>query len=509
MSGGEDPSPYGNPLRDLWNAGAQAIGSRVSAIGAAVSSARDKVAQLASSAADAVASAASTAAKKTAAGALLGAEGATGYTLYQAAQVAGPVLSTAGTIIGAPIKAAKAVKNAFSPQQPPLVPCVACAARESAAVRAARIEKRNALIAEAGASPDPAVRAAAVELKSDMKAVELAALSEDTYAQYDPKVTDKTPPSPWRVMTEDEMAKSNIDPQSVAAAKAVIYKCPDDFPYDPKTVVAFRGTTGEGEDIITDHDQALGLKTKQYDAAKTLGGQMNGNPEFAGAEVTGHSLGGGKAQAAGIAGGLKGQMFNSAGLNPRTMDAPAGGLDRYAENFHQYRSAGGLGSGGGDPLTGLQNSFKAQTAAFRTIQGLSALANANRWASGQLGLDDYLAGKVPDAHKELAGELLTRITGVTKEEAAKNLAFSGGKWYVPPALGDVRGVPSKDASGSDSSIPAQHSIVNLHQGIESRKAADIQTMLDGTGNAAPVSDYVALAPKSSKLPATAANAPGS
>lgn len=509
MSWGQDPSPYGNPLRDLWNAGAQAIGSRVSAVGAAVSSAKDKVAQLASSAADAVASAATTAAKKTAAAALVTTEAGVGAAAYVGAKVAAPVVSAASTAVSAPINAAKAIKNAFSPQQPALVPCVACAARESAAVRAARIEKRNALIAQAGASPDPAVRAAGAELKSDMKAVELAALSEDTYAQYDPNVKDKTPPSPWKAMTPDELRQANLDPDTVAAAKAVVYKCPDDFPYDPKTVIAFRGTTAEGEDIIADHDQALGLKTGQYEAAKEMGRRMDGNPAFEGAEVTGHSLGGGKAQAAGIAGGLKGQMFNSAGLNPKTMGVPAGGLDQYAQDFNQYRSAGGLGSGGGDPLTGLQNSFKAQTVAFKTVQGISALANANQWASNQLGLDDYIASKVPDAHKELAGDLLTRITGVTKEEAANNLAFSGGKWYVPPALGDVRGVPSKDTEGAASSIAAQHSIVNLHQGIESRKAADIQTMLDGTGNPAPVSDYIALAPKSAIAPASAANAPSS
>jgi hypothetical protein len=507
MSDGEDPSPYGNPLRDLWNAGAQAIGARLSAIGAAVGSARDKVTQLASSAADAVASAASTAAKKTAAAALVGTEGAVGLAAYGSAKVAGPVVSAVSSAVGAPIRAAKAVKNTFSPQQAPLVPCVTCAARESATVRAARIEKRNALIAEAGASPDPAVRAAATELKSDMKAVELAALSEDTYAQYDPNVKDKTPPAPWTAMTQDQMRAAGLNPNDAAAAKAVVYKCPDDFPYDPKTVVAFRGTTGESEDIITDHDQALGLRTRQYDAAKALGDQMSDNAAFSGAEVTGHSLGGGKAQAAGITGGLKGQMFNSAGLNPRTMGVPMGGLDQYAGDFNQYRSSGGVGSGGGDPLTGLQNSFAAQKVAMGTVSGLSAVASANQWASGQLGLDEYVAGKIPQQYRELAGDMLTRITGVTKLEAAKNLAFSGGKWYVPPAIGDVRGVPSKDAAGAASSIAAQHSIVNLHQGIESRKGTDIQTMLKGTGNAAPVSDYIALAPRAANASAPADGSP--
>jgi len=43
MSWGQDPNPYGNPLRDLWDASAQAISSKLSAIGSAASVAKDKV----------------------------------------------------------------------------------------------------------------------------------------------------------------------------------------------------------------------------------------------------------------------------------------------------------------------------------------------------------------------------------------------------------------------------------------------------------------------------------
>lgn len=60
----------------------------------------------------------------------------------------------------------------------------------------------------------------------------------------------------------------------------------------------------------------------------------------------------------------------------------------------------------------------------------------------------------------------------------------------------MRNVPSENEDGSPSSLADQHSIVNLHQGIESRKAADIHTMLDGTGNAAPVTDYISLSDSS-------------
>ena len=487
MSSGpdSDPDPYGNPLRDLWDAGTQAISSTLSAIGSAASTAKDKVASLAQSAAQATASGA----RKVAAGAFVGTEGvvataaaATGYAGYQA--VVKPVASVVGTVQ----KATAAVKNRFSPQRPALVPCVPCQECMTAKQRAARIEKRNQLIAQAQASPDPKVQAAGTELKSDMHAVELASLSEDTYKQYDPNATDKTPPSPWRVMTSDELQAAGIDARTMQTARAVVYKCPDDFPYDPKTVVAFRGTTADPDDILADHDQALGLKTSQYEAAKMLGSSMDGNPAFEGAEVTGHSLGGGKAQAAGILAGLKGQMFNSAGLNPKTMGMPVDGLENYAADFNQYRSDGGLTQGYGDPLTGTQNSLGFQKVVLGVVKSASGVIKANQWAGDQLGLSDAVAGRVPQIGKDL----IQRLTGITAPEAQKNFDFSGGKWYIPPAVGDVRNVPSKNADGSPTSLAAQHSIVNLHQGIESRKAADLQTMLDGTGSPAPITDYISL-----------------
>ena len=488
MSWGEDPNPYGNPLRDLWNAGAQAISGKLNALGAAASAAKDKVASLAQSAAEATVSAA----KKAAAGAFVGAEGvavvAAGATGYAGYQVAKPVVGA----VGAVQKAAAAVKNHFSPQRPALVPCVPCQECMTAEKRAARIEKRNALIAQAQASPDPAVRAAGTELKSDMHAVELASLSEDTYNQYKPDATNKTPPSPWKAMTPDELRAANIDVDDMKTARAVVYKCPDDFPFDPKTVVAFQGTTADPDDILADHDQALGLKTAQYDSATSLGRQMKGNPEFEGAEVTGHSLGGGKAQAAGVIAGLKGQMFNSAGLDPRTMGMPADGLEKYAGDFNQYRSDAGLTQGYGDPLTGTQNSLGFQKVVLGVVKGASGMIKANQWAGDQLGISDAVAGRVPQIGKDL----VHRLTGITAQEAQNNFDFSGGKWYIPPAIGDVRNVPSKNEDGSPSSLADQHSIVNLHQGIESRKAADIQTMLDGTGSAAPITDYISLSDSS-------------
>jgi len=151
-------------------------------------------------------------------------------------------------------------------------------------------------------------------------------------------------------------------------------------------------------------------------------------------------------------------------------------------------AAGGLSQGYGDPLTGTQNSLGFQKVVLGVVQGASGVIKANQWAGDQLGVSDAVAERVPQIGKDL----VQRLTGITAQEAKNNFDFSGGKWYIPPAVGDVRPVPSKNADGSPTGLAAQHSIVNLHQGIESRKAADIQTMLEGTGNPAPVTDYISL-----------------
>jgi hypothetical protein len=476
----------GSAASDAASTAASLAKSAAQAASSAAISGATAVSNAAGRAYDAANSVASTVANKAGATALLGGEVLFGAGAYGAIKTLQPVAGA----YGAAKSGAKAIKETFSPHVPVAQPCLPCLAHESAEMRKARIERRQALIAQGQQSNDPAVRNAASELQGDMKGVEMARLSENTYAQYDPDANDyqKKPPEPWHAMTPDELQEAGINADDVSASKAVIYKAPDDFPVEPKTVVAFRGTTGETEDIFTDHDQALGLQTNQYDAAQRLGKQIGA--QMPDAETTGHSLGGGKAQVAAIAGGLDGQMFNSAGPNPKTLGMPADGLDRYADNFVQYRSAGGLSSGGGDPLTGTQNSMTAQKAALGFVKGLRGVVSANKWATDQLGLSDYVAGKVPDSSKELAGGLLDRVLKATPEQAQKNFDFSGGKWYIPPALGEIRGVPSKTAEGDDSSIPAQHSIVNLVYGIESRKSGDIQILLAGTDNPGPPGNYI-------------------
>ena len=414
--------------------------------------------------------AAKTTAKKAAAVGVIGAEGTA---------VVGGGVTVAGVLgakailspyANAATSAYRAVNRYFHPAHPVKVPCIKCLGQSSAQERAARIRNRNALIHKAMAGHDPAAKAKAAQLKHDMVAVEMARLSENAYAQsytHPPGPATAPPPSPWKAMSPDDVKRAGIDPQLLRDSKATIYQLPADFPMQPKTVVAFRGTTGETEDIVTDHDQALGLYTPQYKAAETLGNQVG--DVYPDAQVTGHSLGGGKAQAAGIAGNLKGMMFNSAGLNPQTMGATANGLDKYSGDFLQYRAEGGITSAGGDPLTGIQNS-----------------PGTDDWARKQLGMDP-VTSYVPEGQRDLATQLSDRLQHVTSQQAAKNYQFSGGKWYLPPAVGQVKGLTSKNADGSNTAAANQHSITNLVNGFEYRKFNNIEALLKATntpGNAA-------------------------
>ena len=408
--------------------------------------------------------------------AAVAAEGAFRYSKMRLNQTTRDLLLDAGDQL----------QRQFMPQRAAGNPCLPCLDDSSGLARRLRIEKRQRLILHGERSADPAVREAAKRLKDDMHAVELARLSDNSYSQYDPKAgpKQKKPPEPWRAMTEQEIREAKLDPELLDKAKAVIYKLPPDFPFDPKTVVAFRGTTLDKEDILTDHDQALGLETEQYKAARELGQQLK--DYLPDAEVTGHSLGGGKAQAAGVAGRLKGAMFNAAGLHPNSVGLSPAKLATHAGRFRQYRAEG---EGGGDPLTGVQNSLAQQHKVYGRAQDLQSLARANRWASQELGIKDPLA-LLPESMQGLARGLVDRILNVTPQEAARNLAYSGGQWYLPPALGQVRGVASKTPEGRDTPLEQQHGIGGVIHGLESRKAGDINRLLAGTGQPGPASDYI-------------------
>jgi hypothetical protein len=327
------------------------------------------------------------------------------------------------------------------------------------AAKKQRLIERNALIKK-GKSPasSAAQKESARRLAKNNEAVELARLSQDAYAQHKVPPVNQ-PPLGWGKVSDADLLKTGIDPRLLKDSKAVIYKTPTDWPGGQKTVLAFRGTEPtQFEDLTTNLDQALGGTTVQYQAATKLGAQVAKRlgPDTL---VTGHSLGGGKAQAAGVRGGLKGMMFNSSGLNSRTV----AGFSAVENQFDQYRAPH-------DPLTMLQNSAALQTA----LAGGAALATP-------------FAGGVTNAHfvgEKLGLPILTqdqnalakKVPGIVPK-ALVNLIRDGN--FLPPAIGKITEVPSLD--DNDKPIKAmdpleQHSVHNVINGIEQQKSEDIATL---------------------------------
>ena len=370
-------------------------------------------------------------------------------------------------------------------------PCFECEAGPSAGQRKSRIQNREKLMERAIATGDEELRHHAETLKQDMEGVEMARLSSDVYRCWPTVNTCCTdppnPPAPWSVPDDNALEEMGIDIEHLKVAKARIYTLPDGFPGGPKTVLAFRGTTGDLKDIHTNHDQALELNTEQYEAAKALGLQLRG-AELMGkapnAMVTGHSLGGGKAQAAGVTGRLRGIMHNSAGLSPATF--PDENLTEAASRFTQYRSSN-------DPLTGLQNSIGAQHAMVAALTPLVRVAGMTPIKS----LANY---KLADNHD--ATMLFARILGEQSDEPAtakstlarahENMQKYGH--YIPPALGKINTVEPRLPDGGvigDMDAGNQHSIDNLINGIEQRKYDTIGAMRTALGNPGRQSDFIA------------------
>ena len=363
-------------------------------------------------------------------------------------------LESAPLVGRAYVTAKKVLSPSKAPRQTVVEPCL-----NSIAGKVKRLEQRKALV-DLGNSPSstPQQKAAAKRLARNNDAVELAKLSEDAYLRYR-KPPENNPPLGWSVMSAADLVKNGITPQLLADSKAVLYQTPPDWPGGQKMVLAFRGTEPkEAQDLLTNAKQALGEETVQYEAAKELGREV-AKGLGSNVLVTGHSLGGGKAQAAGASGGLQGTMFNSAGLNADTVDAmPDDG------QFVQFRAPG-------DPLTGVQNSAALQTGVVGLVGAIATPLGASAGVANFLGqtLGFPLLSQDMSAAAGLGASAFPRVLG--------NLVAQGN--LLPKAIGKVVEAPSLDDMGQP--IPAtdlmgQHSVHNLVNGIEREKSEDVATL---------------------------------
>lgn len=388
-----------------------------------------------------------------------GAANVAGFGVRAAGEAVGMGADAVTSAVSAPYRAARQV---FAPAKPPAQTAVA-PCPDSWAAKQARLEQRSQMIKDGRLSPDPADRAAAERLAANNEAVELARLSEDAYAQYpggDFKYPDGSspPPTGWQVVPAEELEAKGVSVEAMRDSRAVLYRSEPGWPGGQQTVLAFRGTA-DLPDGIVDHDQAMSQATQQYDSAMAAGRQV-AQAYGPATQVTGHSLGGGKAQAAGAVSGLGGSMFNSAGLNPTTVD----GMMPAADQFQQYRTTG-------DPLTGSQNSPATQTA-IAAVAGVIAmplgagmkLGDGVQRAMGGQGLSPELADYADKAFMAFP-------------RGVQNLVRDGN--VLPPAIGPIHEVPAVGKDGqtiSKLNLMGQHSITSAVNGIEQQKTDDITTL---------------------------------
>ncbi|WP_129127733.1 alpha/beta hydrolase family protein [Geomonas oryzae] len=169
-------------------------------------------------------------------------------------------------------------------------------------------------------------------------AVERARLADDVY-----KVGQGDPPEGWeRVGGEDlrlmgmnqedfPQLDRRFSPESYKDGYfAELYRSKPDVLGQEQYVLSFRGTQGK-KDGITDLVQAFGGETDHYSRAIAAARKLK---RFLGnkLEVTGHSMGGGMAIAAGLVAGIKVYAIDPAGVHPHT-------LERVGERYNREVAA--------------------------------------------------------------------------------------------------------------------------------------------------------------------------
>ncbi len=220
------------------------------------------------------------------------------------------------------------------------------------AQKLARRQERQSLIAKGRSQgAPPAAKVAADRFEKNMDAAEKAFLAQHAY---DPT---KPPPVGWKnVSTDpDALKKLGLKPEMLedppSQFRAQVYQ-PDPAIFGPnaKPVVSFKGTS-TGEDWKNNLQQGLNMESDYYKKAVAIGRQVK--QSGANVEITGHSLGGGLASAAGSAANMPGTTFNAAGLHDKTV-ARYGGIPN-TPPFQAYQVAG-------EVLTGIQEQGAGGTA---------------------------------------------------------------------------------------------------------------------------------------------------
>jgi Protein of unknown function (DUF2974) len=142
----------------------------------------------------------------------------------------------------------------------------------------------------------------------------LALISADVYR------ASATPPAGYRVASATDLGALGLKPSDLTSTQsgftARVYVTGSGA--GARYVVAFRGSTSDRTDWVSNFQQGAGIRSDHYSRALSIGERIarSGNANVV---ITGHSLGGGLASAAAIASGRPAQTFNAAGLSDATI----------------------------------------------------------------------------------------------------------------------------------------------------------------------------------------------
>ncbi|MES2671388.1 MAG: XVIPCD domain-containing protein [Pseudomonadota bacterium] len=226
---------------------------------------------------------------------------------------------------------------------------------------------------------------------------------------------------------------------------------------DARPVFAVKGSTGPivdpaapggmresgAEDYLANNiPQGLGQRADYYDRAMDAARLLQSQPglDF---EITGHSLGGGIASAAGAVTGVQTTTFNAAGLHPNT-------AARYVEEnggaVHDLRATITAFQVNGDVLTDSQTAAQRMSEASRQEAG--ALANGIGQVLQTPGIRDRVQGQIDGMLPENArGPAMAAIDLLATQPGADLLRD------VPTAAGNVQPLMPAMAREGDGHVP--------------------------------------------------------
>jgi Protein of unknown function (DUF2974) len=247
---------------------------------------------------------------------------------------------------------------------------------------------RSEPVQPAAIAPLPATMAAASQATATGVADTrtLALLSADVYQ------ASASPPAGYRVASATDLGALGLKPsdltstQSSFVARVYVTGSGANTAY----VVAFRGSTSNRSDWISNLRQGVGASSDHYNRALYIGAQL-ARSGARNVQLTGHSLGGGLASAAAIASGRPAQTFNAAGLSDTTI-----------RTANQARTAQGIAHAGavsafyirGEILSAIQDGGdRVLGALFGGIAG-AAVADAPEAYGTRIALDAVRPGGV-------------------------------------------------------------------------------------------------------------------